>query len=81
MLKDELFASFPVVLSDLALAAAKIENAPLAAYRIRVLRKILFDMQDCWQEYEDLMHQDTIKGLKEIIAERTDGVTETARSC
>ena len=68
MLKDELLAVFPVVLSDLALAAVKIQNAsPLAAYRIRVLREILFGMQDRWQELEDLMHQETIKGLKEII--------------
>ena len=70
MLKEKLFTTFDVVLVDLALAADKIEGTkPLTAYRIRVLRKILFDKRTHWQEYKDLMDQEIVKTLKEIIAE------------
>ena len=70
MLKEKLFTPFEVVLVDLALAADKIEGTkPLIAYRIRVLRKVLFDKRGHWQEYKDLMDQEIVKTLKEIIAE------------
>ena len=70
MLKEKLFTTFDVVMVDLALAADKIQGAqPLTAFRIRVLRKILFDKRGHWQEYKDLMDQEIVKTLKEIIAE------------
>lgn len=70
MLKEKLFVPFGVVLVDLALAAEKIERTqPLTAYRIRMLRKVLFGRRDLWQEYKELMDQEIVKTLKEIIAE------------